>query len=303
MDRATLRQAAVSETRGETRREAVLGGAVRAALRYFAVEESPAAARMLGPGEMGLWRREVLDELSDAGRYEDRPLPGDVDYDPADDPLARRLAEGGPAGELVAAPEPRDAAAEPVEEAPPEPEEAPSKPCRRCGKPVPLSEYADDARTADGRAHTCPDCLREIRSRGGRGRRGSRQDKAGGAGTSESDGAGGTAPTAFSEAEPAWGTWRPEPLPPDDKTPLSATLESATVTVLPSAGRAPELDELAAKRGPRPEKEKPERFCANGQDCMAVPHTGRPTKLNDGNKGDTCFGCEERATGRFGMGA
>ena len=72
------------------RREEVLDGAVVAALRYFAVEGSPASARLLGPGEMGRWRREVLDELVDARRYRDLPLPGDADYDPATDPMARR---------------------------------------------------------------------------------------------------------------------------------------------------------------------------------------------------------------------
>ena len=62
------------------------------------------------------------------------------------------------------------------------------------------------------------------------------------------------------------------------------------------------LAEIPRGPGPEPEKVR-ERFCANGEDCMAVPHTGRPTKLNSANKSDTCHGCEERATGRFGAGA
>jgi hypothetical protein len=34
--------------------------------------------------------------------------------------------------------------------------------------------------------------------------------------------------------------------------------------------------------------------CANGENCVAYPTLGEPSKLSRGNPGPRCFACEER---------
>ena len=219
--------------------------------------------------------------------------------------------EAAPAPEEIPEPEiVKPATTKPGPPAEPKDQEG-TRLCTKCGPtegPKPISEFAPNGNAKDGLSKICRPCRSEQARSASRTRHDRKAAPDGpDAGTREAGerpGPSGEAEGNADDSEPAWGTWRPEPLPPEDKTPVSATLQDPKVTVLPSGGRVPELENLATNPGPRPEKEeKPERFCANGEDCMSVPHTGRPTKLNDGNKGDTCYGCEERATGRFGMGA
>ena len=69
------------------------------------------------------------------------------------------------------------------------------------------------------------------------------------------------------------------------------------ITVLPRtpAFHAEGEDVLSKVAAESPRREAPEpRFCANGDGCMSVKHTGGPTKLNSQNGGTICFGCAER---------
>ena len=203
------------------------------------------------------------------------------------------------------------------EETPPEPAED-TKVCKRCGKEKPLSAYTRHASFADKLDNRCRECRAEMRRTGetspkGNGgvplhsdRRREERERAEPREQFEAVGRASHAAPPESEAEaevePAWGTWKPERVGPEKRTPVSASLENPSVTVLPSSGQVPELEEVANNPGKKPEKKR-ERFCRNGTRCVAHQHVGRPTKLHGANKRGICHACEERDSGRFGTGS
>lgn len=167
---------------------------------------------------------------------------------------------------------PEISASEPEEEHQAEPAED-TKVCKRCGEEKPLSAFGKHNAFRDGLDNRCKPCRSEMRKTGETSPKGD-------------------------------GVSHSERRLKADATKRAEEEKIRNITVLPPAVRVPEPEEVARNAGEKPEHErKPERFCVNGEDCMAYPRIGRPTKLNSGNKGKVCHGCEERATGRFGVGA
>lgn len=210
-----------------------------------------------------------------------------------------------------------------IEVAPAEnPDAEPTKECHKCGPevgPKSLSAFSKDVRTADGKAHTCAACKAVVTRRSTETKRRKKRER------EEADearerfeevGRASHAPPepepepeesadgANDDEKPALGTWRPGPPEPPDRTLVELAERQSPVTVLSSTVRVPELEEVANNPGAKSDKKvKPERSCRNGERCVAYPHIGRPTKLNDSNTRHECYACEERRAGRFGAGS
>ncbi len=155
-----------------------------------------------------------------------------------------------------------------------------TKPCRGCGEPKPLSRFGKDSRTPDGKAHTCLDCKTDGARRAARTREQKQRE----------------IKRKKHEAEVVRAHQPAAEEPPKHTTPANKSVQKPTITRLPRGERPADPEKIAVQpRG----KEKAERFCANGQECMSVEHTGQPTRLTHGNTNRICFGCEERDRARL----
>lgn len=152
-----------------------------------------------------------------------------------------------------------------------------TKVCKRCEQEKPLSAFGKHNAFKDGLDNRCKPCRAQMRRTGAT----SPKVDAGPAAIADEAGREDVAPTLRERRMKA------------DATKEAEREKIRQVTVFPPAVPVSEPEEI---RGPVKPK-APERFCANGDKCVAHKYIGRPTKLNSGNRDPICFGCQEAGIG------